>query len=226
MKLIGRPINIVCLHGKSGNGVLFKNKIQKLIDYTSDIHINWHFPDAPYSCQSQTQEKSESNYNHFEWWALAPNTRSFTALEYQGIDLSIRIVEDLSPDVLIGHSQGAILSSMILARAITGLSSVTPKAAILSGAAWPNPYTNMLEEIKNNTHTSNGHDYDSPSSLSILHTLCKTDSINPCESGLRLAECFNYYCNNDILLHDNGHNFCSDDSFLERYRDLLLGVLV
>ena len=226
MKLISRPINIVCLHGKSGNGVLFKRKIQKLIDYTSDINIDWHFPDAPYNFQSPTHDKNTSDINHFEWWTLPPNTRSFTALEYQGNDLSIKLVEEFSPDVLVGHSQGAILSSIILARAIKGVSLVAPKAAILSGAAWPNPYTNMLEEIKNNTHTSNGHNYASPSSLSILHTLCKTDPINPYESGLRLAECFSQYSNNDIRLHDNGHNFCTDDTFLELYRKLLLGVVV
>ena len=223
---ISRPIKIVCLHGKSGNGIIFKSKIRRLIDRTSDININWYFPNASYSCYSSTQDISKSNNNQFEWWtSLPPNTRSFTALEYQGIDLSIRTVENLSPDALIGHSQGAILSSIILARAITGLSSVTPKAAILSGAAWPNPYTNMLQKLKQNTNTASGHNYASPSSLSILHTLCKEDPINPCESGLRLAECFNYYSNNDILLHDTGHNFCTDDSFLERYRELLLGVV-
>ena len=63
----------------------------------------------------------------------------------------------ICPDfIIIGHSRGAILTSILLARGLHGQSKYLPKKAIFSGAAWPNPFDELLEAITPSIVQSSG----------------------------------------------------------------------
>mmetsp|Transcript_19188 Transcript_19188/g.39124 ORF Transcript_19188/g.39124 Transcript_19188/m.39124 type:complete len:425 (+) Transcript_19188:408-1682(+) len=145
----------------------------------------------------------------FQWWTLPKGVRSFEATEYGGFEQSEQLVLDklLSSnsnnndnghyddcksiengndgscsnnyDIVLGHSQGAILLSALLARnevlrnIPTPLPSnynkeedkkqkshKMPMAYILNGAAWPNPYNSELLALSKHNNTRNDNDID------------------------------------------------------------------
>ena len=97
---------VVVLHGKGGSGMGYKEKLKPLEAYLREGSSLGEFvyPDAPF-------EKGQ-------WWKLAPGARSFTASKYEGYDSAVAVLrgelEATRPEVLIGHSQGAILIASVL----------------------------------------------------------------------------------------------------------------
>ena len=112
-------------------------------------------------------------------------------------------------DVLIGHSQGAILSSVILAQCLTCAKEDRyihkPKAAILSGNAWPNPYTEMFNKLTRNSF-----------SLS-LHVIGENDNVNPPTDAQRLCDLFG----GERLLHQCGHTLPMREQDINLYMKFL-----
>ena len=207
-------LKIVVLHGKDGNGQIFKSKIQPLLDFTSSMPIDWIFPDAPHESNSAS-EGIHSN-RKLAWWKLPEFSRSFNATTFHGVEESIDIIEKIYPfDILIGHSQGAMLTAIILARGLLGISSSCPLSAILSSAAWPAPFTSLLESVPHHSITSYPQ---------LIHTICATDPINPADMAQKLANIF-HHCPSKILYHPYGHVLPMDTQYLEIYRNLFCETL-
>ena len=151
----------------------------------------------------------------FAWWFLPPGVRSSTAATYDGFDESCRLVmdaldqqaaaaaNDKSPssnfDLIVGHSQGAILLTALLS--LGKLEGHRPTVGyILNGVAWPNPYTEQLESLKLTTTST---DECPPRVLVIVG---ERDSMNPPEQGERVAKALQRAGYNvTILYHPYGH---------------------
>jgi predicted esterase len=133
----------------------------------------------------------------FCWWSMPPGVRSFNAQSYTGFEESSRLVlEPLSStqyDLVVGHSQGAILLTALLA-----LDKVPRHPAIgylLNGVAWPNPYTAELESLQLSE--------EAPRVL-ILHGA--NDKMNPLEQGQRVADALEKAgCSVQVRQHPAGH---------------------
>ena len=136
-----KTIKVLALHGSEGNGEEFIKRLGTLqkdaaaksmeLDITS---IDGPFPKG----------------NGFAWWNMPPGKRSYTAEEYEGFEAStskvLSVWESNSFDIILGHSQGAILVAAIIA---LGLSPYHPsKGYVLNGAAYPNPYMEQLKSLK------------------------------------------------------------------------------
>jgi predicted esterase len=102
--------------------------------------------------------------------------RSFTAKKFEGFETSASLVldavEEQGPfDALLGHSQGAILISALLA--LGRISSHPPMGYILNGVAVPNPYRKELECLR----------MEETVIPRVLFVLGENDEINPIEIG-------------------------------------------
>jgi len=201
-------LRVLALHGKGGSGEVFRNYLSPLILSSSNLHIDWIFPDAPH-------EIVDNNKQGFAWWKLPEGVRSFDALNYPGIDASLDIIESHKPfDVILGHSQGAILSSIYLATSIANGDDKLPRGAILSGAAWASPYNSLLEGIESRTPL------DQRSELHIIHTTSKRDKVNPYHMAIRLASVFSSVGVNEVVEHEHGHILPLEELHLEKYLNL------
>ena len=224
-----KTCRIVALHGRGGNSIIFRQKLQPLINLvvprSSTHRIEWIFPNAPHAHQSI----KEPNEKFYEWWSLPPGYRSYNSSVYYGVNESIALVENLNPDILIGHSQGAMLSSILMSRSILMESSTShmfqPKLGILSCAAYPLPFINILNKIKNikSRSTSPVQSFNQPK---LLHVISPQDRTNPYPSGLELAGVFDDCTrSNTIKTHDLGHKFSTDSALLQLYKQLIESVV-
>ena len=142
-------IKVLALHGKGGSGPAMARNLQPLVEATKADNWAWSFPSAPHSLEAFTAQgnvKQTTFKTGTAWWQLPPGVRSFEASEFEGVEESLRALEkrweEEGPfDVLVGHSQGAMLTAIVVAQALSGKSGsspLKPRCAILSGAAWPN----------------------------------------------------------------------------------------
>jgi len=185
-----KVFNILALHGKGGSGVEFQRKLARLIEKTndiapSDVNVKWTFLDAP--------------FEGGQWWLLPPNTRSFEANEYMGFrqskDIVMDEIKDNDVDLVVGHSQGAILISALLASNSDG----TFPRCVLNGAAWPNPFTSDLYEAQRLKVWENRS--------RALFVIGKNDKINPPSSARKVFDCFREGgMKVEIQEHDGGHS--------------------
>ena len=138
----------------------------------------------------------------FAWWSQAPDgARSYEAERFVGADESLDAIRaawtDQPFDALLGHSQGAMLAAMVVAGCARD--GVRPRAAIMTGAAWPRPFGDARARTRATT-----------ARLSHLTgaRAGRADGINPPEMGLEVAEC----CGAEALVHwhDGGHTLPSD----------------
>eukprot|EP00968_Pinguiococcus_pyrenoidosus_P012505 scaffold1100_cov254-Pinguiococcus_pyrenoidosus.AAC.6 len=130
----------------------------------------------------------------FQWWTLAPGERSFTAESYGGADVAMRDLrecfEERGPfDCIWGHSQGAILTAFVLAkqaenREVAFPLPQMPRLAILNGAAWPAPYGDQVQALKENQAGLE------EAGLRVLNVLGAQDTINPPDQALEIARCY------------------------------------
>lgn len=194
-------IKILCLHGKGANGNMFLKKLQPLIKASTNIgNFDWSFIDAPHSLQT----------GGFQWWTLPDGVRSFDAMEYPGIEKSFEVIQKEYPfDVILGHSQGSMLASILLSR-IDTYSSV--KAAILSGAAFPKPFTKQIENSP----------FLTTRRLKTLHVIAENDAVNPPADAYRLCTLFR---GNDFI-HSGGHVFPVTPDAIDKYCHFLREVAV
>ena len=234
-KLI-KALNILSLHGKGGSSLTFKTKIKPLID--SFNNNNWYFLDGPHILDNNrkrlnTENRKEEDNNNINnnnnninnnkidraWWILPDNIRSFEALKYEGVDQSIQLIESNiksnNIDVILGHSQGAMMGSIILARSILGVNNISNlKGAILSSPAWPLPFTGMLEDLSNVESIEE-------KKIQTIFTIGLEDKVNPPAQSKMIADVFKSSTNVHMFEHNYGHVLPIDTKAIEIYSKLL-----
>lgn len=163
--------------------------------------------------------------NGYCWWTMPPGVRSYNADTYDGFDVSAqRVREAFFPqkkkeqvdkehrfDVIIAHSQGAIFITALLALGL--LPTHLCSKIILNGVAWPNPYTQQLEQLPNSSSSSsiwgNNKDHAAPSFLFLMG---ETDTINPTADAVRIADIMERAgANVQRCWHPNGHSIPTQD---------------
>lgn len=181
-----KKFKILALHGKGSSSKEIEKALMPLYDNNynnSNLlknNIEIDYLDAP--------------HENGQWWLLPPGKRSFTADTYIGFEESDKLVTSISSDydMLFGHSQGAILLVALLS-----LGKIKPKTMVLNGVAWPNPYTNELENLK--LHNDK---------MKILFITGRKDKINPPNTQERVKESLMEAGINNIstIYHNNGHS--------------------
>ena len=134
-----QTIKVLALHGSGGTADSFAtNVLEKWNGQWPNINLDVT------SVQGQVPKDAG-----FAWWKLPPGERSSTVDTFDGFEASRDVVKKAVDDtnggfdLVVGHSQGAILATALLA--------VDPQVAqpslgyILNGVAWPNPFTKELE---------------------------------------------------------------------------------
>jgi predicted esterase len=137
------------------------------------------------------------------WWTMPPGIRSFNAKKYEGFEESATKVLNVwktaqnEYDIVLGHSQGAILIASLLALKRT---PYHPKRGyILNGVGYPNPFTADIESLT----TGN----DGPSlNPRVLFILGRQDKITPNASGEQLRDALSKArFQVDSCYHEGGH---------------------
>ena len=212
--VIKKPYRILVIHGKGNSGDLYRSKLLPLIESHQFKNCEFLFPNAPF----QMITDGDSAPNQYEWWKLGKGERSFTAKNYEGIQTSIELIESFkSIDAVIGHSQGAILLSILLARGLLGHSSFLPSKTILSGAAWPNPYSDFLEQIENMNDSEKLILIKKSNLEKTLHVIGEIDDINPPEMAKRICRIFG----GELKIHSGGHFLPIDEASIQGYANFL-----
>mmetsp|Transcript_20776 Transcript_20776/g.34008 ORF Transcript_20776/g.34008 Transcript_20776/m.34008 type:complete len:314 (-) Transcript_20776:40-981(-) len=201
---------ILCLHGKGGNGEEFLKRLLPLRTMLDDsladstVSIKWEALTAPYQI-SDTDDA-------YAWWTMSPGVRSFNADEYIGFDESAsNIMDALLPsdastsatkynyDLILGHSQGAILLSALLATNVELQRSNC--TYILNGAAWPNPFKKALTSLSEQTQ------HEIKKGTHMLFVMGQTDNINPIESAKQVHDSYQKAgLDVSIVYHEGGHS--------------------
>lgn len=129
----GSPFKLLILHGKGDNGPKFAKRIAKIEDaLAAEREIECVYLDGPV-------ELAEDQY---AWWNLPPGARSFTTDKYLEVDETFKVIEETWKEegpfnAILAHSQGAILTTVLLAKAVKEGFIARPDKAILFGNAWP-----------------------------------------------------------------------------------------
>jgi predicted esterase len=160
-------VRVLALHGSEGNGPDFVQRLEPLVESLSKQNLDLQLTaiTAPFS-----------KGNGFAWWTMPAGVRSFAAKEFEGFETSASLVldamEEQGPfDAVLGHSQGAILLSALLA--LGRISTHPPIGYILNGVAVPNPYRRELQSLK----------VQETVAPRVLFVLGENDKINPIEIG-------------------------------------------
>jgi predicted esterase len=143
----------------------------------------------------------------YSWWTMPPGVRSFHAKEYEGFEESATKVLDVwktaqnEYDVVLGHSQGAILIASLL---VLKRTPYHPKLGyIFNGVAFPNPFTANIESLTVKDHNDDNNNNHIPN---ILFILGRQDKITPNSSGEQLRERLSKAgFQVDSCYHDGGH---------------------
>jgi predicted esterase len=143
-------IRVLALHGSGGTGESIERTLQRWNELlTQDDACR---SESNSTLQITTVDGHEPKEEGFAWWYLPSGERSSTAEYYSGFEISRSTVLDaLSSvdrppfDVVMGHSQGAILIAALLA--LNAIPQHPRVGYILNGVAWPNPYTAELEAL-------------------------------------------------------------------------------
>lgn len=147
----------------------------------------------------------------FCWWKMPPGVRSSTATVYEGYDTSQKLALDAwkeeTPDLVVGHSQGAILLAALLAN--QAIAHHPRVGYIFNGVAWPNPYTQKLESLSST----------SLERVRILLIVGQQDRINPPEQALRLQDALTQ-AGADVqrLDHPGGHAIPTEEDVVAKVR--------
>lgn len=235
-------VRILCLHGKGGDGGNFANRslapLRSLVEKRAardsaecgEVVFRWDELTAPYEL---VPGDASGGYS---WWTMPPGVRSYNAEEYQGFEKSAAMVmeEIFSPelddsnkiDVVLGHSQGAILTAALLSvhEKLREPSRSRPAGYILNGAAWPNPYRDSLTSLGGRCPET------TDPSPRVLFVMGREDSINPVESALRVHDAFRAgEFDVSIVNHAAGHSVPAggdEDSVraLEEVVDWIVGI--
>lgn len=129
---------------------------------------------------------------------------------------------DCNYDIVIGHSQGAILTTALLStHKELWTDPTSPKGFILNGAAWPNPFGEDMEKMFKRVQQDPMKKSALPPMLFIMG---KSDNINPIESAKRVIDAFkNAGFDVATIEHDGGHSipYKNDDDSMRALGDVV-----
>lgn len=160
------------------------------------------------------------------WWTMKDGERSFNAIELQGLEQSLQFLESNSNgpyDIALGHSQGAMMLALLLARAITqkpNAMTIVPKVNIFTGAAYPECQSSLLMEARQKIDTNTD-----AMKFGTIHAIGRADEMNPPASAYKVASVFDLKRPGDdsftILEHGGGHIFPQDDVAMQAYMEVI-----
>ena len=211
---IPETIRFLALHGKGGSGPNFESTLEPFISdlqshFGDTTNIQFDFITAPF----------ESG----QWWTLPPGVRSFNANEYEGFDISANLIEETiltsssqgnGYHFILGHSQGAILLSALITRNPNFLKQCNPsvRGFILNGAAWPNPYSDQVENFHFIHTIEKNSNVSSSIPSSCLFVIGKNDKINPPQGARKVMNRLQKGgMNVDAVNHMGGHSVPVND---------------
>ncbi len=128
-------------------------------------------------------------------------------------------------DIVLGHSQGAILMAALLSLHEKLWDVSGPSGYILNGCAWPNPYSNSLMSITDRQRSGT-----SDSLPRIIFVMGKEDSVNPIDSAMQVHDAYRAAeFDVSIVNHGGGHSMPAgrdEDSerALEEVVDWVVGI--
>jgi predicted esterase len=108
-------------------------------------------------------------------------------------------------DIVLGHSQGAILTAALLSTHDNLWSgSMRPKGFIFNGVAWPNPFNDPMQSLPKRIL----HDPLNNSHLPMmLFIMGLADDINPVESAKQVSDIYNNArFSVSVVEHSGGHS--------------------
>lgn len=195
-------LKVLALHGSGGTAEEFPGRLvalNKALAFQSTdgdkIELDITAIQAPFVKESG-----------FSWWTMPPGVRSFNAKEYTGFEESATKVLDVWEngkfDLVLGHSQGAILVGALLALKRTPYHP--PGGYVMNGVSFPNPYAEELESLD--------LDDDGNGAPRILFLLGKRDQIAPNPTGEKLRDLLKKG-GFDVTscYHERGHGFPEED---------------
>ena len=195
-------IRVLALHGSEGNANDFTDRMEPLKSSLAKQGVDLVVTaiDAPFSKGSG-----------LAWWTMPPGVRSFNAETYGGFEESATLVLDslnnpeqqLKYDLILGHSQGAILLAAIVA---LGSPPYHPsKGYVLNGAAYPNPFMEQLKSLKIKS------DERTPPPR-VLCIIGQNDQITDASIQTQLRNCLqNAGLDVSTIEHPGGHSFPTRD---------------
>lgn len=215
-------LRILALHGKGGNGPSFERSLEPLVatlnDRLPEYEICFDFPMAPYSLGADESAG-------WAWWELPAGERSFTASEYIGYDKSASLIEEKlcsgdGYDVVIGHSQGAILLAALFATNRMALLPRHPKANIFNGCAVPNPFKDSLIDVQLPPEVTE--------KSKTLFVVGRDDRINPPDGALHVRDCLEKGgIKAATIFHPGGHSVpVRDEEALKSMVEWIIGAVL
>uniref|UniRef100_A0A7S2XLF1 Serine hydrolase domain-containing protein n=1 Tax=Attheya septentrionalis TaxID=420275 RepID=A0A7S2XLF1_9STRA len=215
-----RSVRILALHGKNGSGESFAKSLSPLEEALTKMEpaVNYKF-EFDYLTAPFALDEANNSGSGKAWWTLPPGVRSFNAEEYVGFETSAQMVQEALSDpnhpydFCFGHSQGAILLSALLAKGslisprtpfINDKDSEpqVPVGVILNGAAWPNPFTEQLEQL-----SFLEKDEECKNAPRALFIMGENDTINPVDGACRVRDALQKA---GVMVttcqHDGGHS--------------------
>jgi len=225
LKLLSPHFRILCLHGKGGSGITFQKNLSLLENSLRSkfkdkkISIGFDYLTAPYPLNDVDIRDG------YEWWGLPPGMRSFNADKYIGFEKSKNLVlealEKNSYGAILGHSQGSILLSIMMTSEGWNFDDYF---YILNGSAWPNPFSETLENFDYESH---GKPEDNEIKTRALFVIGKNDKINPPEGAVRIRDLLKGKgVSVETCMHEGGHAFpVRDELSLENISNWLTEVI-
>ncbi len=212
------PLKVLALHGSGGTAEEFPKRLEALgralSVYTSEnenLQLEVTAVQAPFV-------KGDG----FSWWTMPPGVRSFNAEEYTGFEESatkvLNVWENGNFDVVLCHSQGAILVGALLALKRT---PYHPSGGyIMNGVSFPNPYSKNLEALKDDDEYFADRESGKVSPR-ILFLLGKRDKIAPNATGEKLRDMLRQGgCDITSCYHQGGHGFPDEDADTETMKTI------
>ena len=107
-------------------------------------------------------------------------------------------------DIVLGHSQGAILAaSLISIHSKMWSEPHYPKGFIFNGVAWPNPYSDNMRTLPELIQHKNSRE----SLPRMLFIMGNADDINPLHSAKQVSDAYrNAGFDVSVAHHDGGHS--------------------
>jgi predicted esterase len=140
----GKTIRVLALHGSEGNAKEFPSRLKPLEELLQQeqyggVKLEITAVQAPFA-------KGPG----FAWWTMPPGVRSYTAGKYEGFETSASKVLDVwnsqQFDLVLGHSQGAILIASLIA---LGKTPYHPSNGyVLNGCGYCSPFAAQVESLK------------------------------------------------------------------------------
>lgn len=216
-----RTLNVLALHGKGGSAASFADALGPL---EKELRKR-RFDDVRMECL-------DAPFVGGQWWTMPAGVRSFRAERYDGFDTSAAsVAKALSTrryDVVLGHSQGAILLAALTASSSNA--TILPRSCnlILNGVAWPNPYGEGLAAAASGESSFVAGEATTSSS-SVLIVAGDRDRINaPDEAGAwRVRDCLQQKgWEVTTIQHPGGHSVpVHDETALEGIVDWIEAVV-